>query len=214
VSPEGAWDPDTTQLASERTTAVLTTIQELRRRRILRTSVGPAEAEALFIAGKVPFLISSSGPAIRALQAGISVAVSEVPGLDERPTKQLVAVYAFYIAAHGRNRLTAQDLIPDYLSRPDVIERFGGAAGGTIGTIVPLHVSDTHDPLLQVFHRMCMDGEPMASFDEIDDVWKCVANAELSLLRGRQTASSVADELTAAIHALHRTSRDKVQHFH
>ena len=202
VSPSGGWDPDASQITSADTIGVWRTIRELGRQRILRTDIGARESEDLFTSGKVAFAIATSGPAIRAQRAGLSVEVSEVPRLRGIPYKSLVAVYAFYIAARGRNRMMAQDLIPDYLSRPDVIERFGGVDAGDIGDVVPLQVSSYHDPVLHTFHRLCSDGEPMQTFSQIDAVWECIAQTELALLKGRDSLDIIANELARSIRVL------------
>ena len=202
----GGWEPDTVRLTSEHALTILSEVAQLARRRLIRTDIGAREAEALFTAGEVPYLISSSGPAIRAQRAGVAVAVSEVPGLDGVLARPLVAVYAFYIAARGRNRMLAQDLIPDYLSRPDVIDRFGGVTSDVPGSVVPLHVTAAHHPVLQRFHQLCTRGDVMPSFCEMDDIWTCIAAAELSLIAGREGVSQIASRLAAAIEALHRSS--------
>ena len=194
---DGSWDSSVLGVNSPETIAAFEKIRTLGALGILRSNVDGARAMETFLAGETAFLLATSGAVSLARARGIRFAVSAVPPFAGCAVPHpFVAVYGFFIARNGRNRLIAADLAPDYLSRPEVVEQFGKSLH-----VVPRRVLPAMDPAIAALHQLCCEGVPMPSFAEMRDVWSLLGEAELKLIRGEEPGL-VASRLETDIAAL------------
>ncbi|MEO8519404.1 MAG: extracellular solute-binding protein [Dermatophilaceae bacterium] len=194
---DGSWDSSILGVNTPETIAAFEKIRTLGELGILRPEVGGAQAVDDFLTGRSAFLLATSGVVSLATDAGIRFAVSQVPPFENGKVPQsFVAVYAFFVARNGRNRLIASDLAPDYLSRPEVVEQFGKSLH-----VVPREITPTMDPAIATFHALCCQGVAMPSFAQMRGVWDLLGAAEVKLIHGEESAP-VANQLAEDISTL------------
>ena len=105
----------------------------------------------------------------RARSNGLHVAVSPVPGFrnGKRP-EDFVTTYGFYIAPFDRNRVIASDLLPDYLTRLDVMSAMSARIGAPVACIGATALADT---TTRNFLAACNEVVTMPLFAQVPAVW-------------------------------------------
>ncbi len=182
--PDGTWDPARVGLDCAETIAALDKIRMLGELGILRPGVTRLQTFEALQKRQAAFLLAASGVVVPARRAKVNFAVSAVPPFrGGPPSRPFLAVNGFYVARHGRNKVVASDLVPDYLTRMEVAEQFGRMAH-----VVPLELSDECDPAIAEFHTLCAAAPPMPAFPRMRDVWTLLGAAEMALLAGGDAA--------------------------
>lgn len=196
-TPEGAWDPADVGIDSAETIAAFEKLRMLGELGILRTDMTRMRSFDVFGQRQAAFLLAACGAVVPSRRMRVNFAVSAVPAFRSgRRSEPFLAVNGFYVARHGRNKIVASDLVPDYLTRLDVTEAFGRMAH-----VVPLELSEGADPAIAEFHAVCATARPMPAFSWMRRVWTLLSEAELALIGGREpseVAGSVARRLRAA----------------
>jgi arabinogalactan oligomer/maltooligosaccharide transport system substrate-binding protein len=184
---DGSWDPSRQGIGSRETLAAFDKIRVLSQLGVLRSEIDGARSLDLFQQGRAAFMLGTSGTVARIRKANLNFAISPVPPFqDGSLTVPFYSVNGFYIARRGKNKIVASDLVPDYLTRADVVEEFGRP-----GYVVPLRVADSCDPAIRDFHDLCSTALPMPSFPQMREVWSLLGTAEVALVAGSETEAVV-----------------------
>ncbi len=199
----GEWDSTQIGLDRPESIAALNRLHALGEAgtRMLRRSMGSAEAIELFASGRSPFLLTTSDamPPIR--EAGLSIQVSAVPPFaNGRPATGFTLVQGLVMSKHGANKLTAHDLFADYLARDHVKNAFADytdAPAAVCGTTI-------HDPAIQQFLVLCEAGAPMPSFPQMNATWRILEDMEIEVIAGA-SAEVTAREAAARLKAIYTT---------
>jgi arabinogalactan oligomer/maltooligosaccharide transport system substrate-binding protein len=197
---DGAWDPHVIGINRPETVAAFECIRNLgdAGEGILRRGIDYDASGDAFYRGEAAFLLTTSAQAMRAANIGISVAVTAVPPFRTGgPATSFVSVNGMVISRRAPNMAIAQDLVADYLTRPDVIltQRLN------LGNVSPLRESDTEHPIADAYARLCRQGMIMPSFPQMADVWRLLGVAEVRLIAG-DDAVIVAEQTAAEVAAL------------
>jgi maltose-binding protein MalE len=184
---DGSWDPSRQGIDSPETRAAFDKIRVLSQLGVLRSEIDGARSLDLFQHGRAAFMLGTSGMVVQIRNAKLNFAVSPVPPFhDGLPAVPFCSVNSFYIARRGKNKIVATDLVPDYLTRADVVEEFGCP-----GYVVPLKVADSCDPAIRDFHNLCSIALPMPSFPQMREVWSLLGAAEMELVDGSETETVI-----------------------
>lgn len=184
---DGSWDTSRQGIDTPETLAAFDKVRMLSKLGVLRPEIDGARSLDLFKQSKAAFMLGTSGAVARIREANLNFAVSPVPPFQNgSPSNPFCSVIGFYIARHGKNKIVAGDLVPDYLARAAVAEEFG-----RIGYVVPLKVADSCDPAIRDFHNLCSTTPPMPSFPEMREVWHLLDTAEVALVAGTETKDVV-----------------------
>jgi arabinogalactan oligomer/maltooligosaccharide transport system substrate-binding protein len=191
-SDNGALDPEVVGFDTPESVLALARIGALGESGtgVLRREIDRVAANQLFIEGRVPFILGMYNTIATARQKGVPVAVSTVPGFrDGIASMPFVTVSGFYFASSGKNRMIAQELIPDYLTRPDVMAQLSAQMSAPVAR---RSASKTTDPAIEALSRACAAGTPMPAFPEMTAIWHLLAKAQVDLIAGRADPETVA----------------------
>jgi arabinogalactan oligomer / maltooligosaccharide transport system substrate-binding protein len=192
--PDGTWDPARTGLDDAGTVSAFSKLRLLGDLGILRPEMTRERSFEVFGNRQAAFLLAASGAVVPARRSNVNFAVSVVPPFrDGQPSAPFLTINGFYVARHGHNRIVASDLVPDYLTRLDVMEAFGKMAH-----VIPLERSGECDPAIAAFHGLCAAAQPMPAFPGMRQVWTLLGQAELALIAGgdpADVARPVAEQL-------------------
>lgn len=195
--PDGTWDPAQIGADAVETVTAFDKLRLLGELGILRPEMTREGSFEVFGNRQTAFLLAASGAVVPIRRSNVNFAVSAVPPFrDGRPSAPFLTVNGSYVARHGRNRIVASDLVPDYLTRLDVMEAFGRMAH-----VVPLELSDECDPAIAAFHGLCAAAQPMPAFPGMREVWTLLSEAELALIAGGD-AAEVARPLAERLRAM------------
>jgi arabinogalactan oligomer / maltooligosaccharide transport system substrate-binding protein len=195
--PDGSWDTSKQGITAPETLRAFDKIRMLAELGVLRPEINRVRSIELFSKGQTAFILAASGAVVPARESGVNFAVSPVPPFqDGSPSTPFFSVNGFYVASHGKNKIVAVDLVPDYLTRSDVTESFGKLAH-----VVPVRLTPECDPAVAAFHALCARATPLPSFPQIGDVLGLTGAAELRLIAG-EDAAVVAADLAEQVRAL------------
>jgi maltose-binding protein MalE len=198
----GEWDRGQLGIDSAETISAFRRLGELGEAGagILRREIDQEWVERAFLGRTCPFMLGTYGDVARARDAGIRVAVSDVPAFrDGEPSKPFTSIYGFYVAPFGRNRVLAGDLLTDYLTRLDVMSALSARIGAPVtrkGATVLTDAATTE------FLAVCTKGRATPSFPEMPAVWKHLGRAEADVIAGHDPELAVrraADAVRQAI---------------
>jgi arabinogalactan oligomer/maltooligosaccharide transport system substrate-binding protein len=198
TDPNGAWDIRQVGIDSPESISAFERIAALGEggEGIIRREMDQAWIERTFLRGKCPFMLGAYGDVARAHDAGLTVAVSPVPGFrNGRPAKPFTTIYGFYIAPFGRNRIIASDLLPDYLTRFDVMSALSARIESPVARIEATAQTDSPTKELVSGRNKPM---LMPSFAQMPAVWGHLARAEVEVIAGADPGVS-ARKAAAAI---------------
>lgn len=177
------WVVSNNGVAQPESIAAFERLQELSRRGVLREEVDTTAALDQFVNGRVPFMLATLGPVLRAMQSKVHVGISNVPRFaDGTDAKPMVAVNGLYVAHRGENADIAMEFVVDYATRPAV-----SAALASLGGFKSMNDGEASQ-VKSAFAEICLGGLPMPNFRQMDAIWHCLARAELDLLDGRDPA--------------------------
>lgn len=164
----------------------------------LNPRLSRAEALELFLAGRAPYLVSSSRALAAIKEQGLKVTVSTVPAAGELPARPLVSVYGLFIYEGAPNMPAARDLLKSYLELPRA-----GRDLNRYQQLVPVQEEAMHavaqsDPVLAPYVEQCQSGMIMPSYPEMRQAWQLIGRTEYEILAGdgdrREVAAATADE--------------------
>lgn len=151
----------------------------------------------LFLAGRAPYLVSSSRALRSIKERGMKVTVGPVPSLGAQPAVPMVSVYGFFIYRGAPNLPAARDLLTTYMQRSSA-----GLDLQRIQQLVPVQIDAmtavaAADPQLAGYVAQCRDGMIMPSYPEMRDAWRLLGQTEYDVLAGngdpRDRAAQAAD---------------------
>jgi maltose-binding protein MalE len=195
---DGTFDPTVVGFAESESVAALERIAELGEAGagVLRREIDGPVAHRLFLESRTPFVFGMYGMLSAARRAGLRVAAGSVPPFrDGVAAKPFVSVNGFFMAPYGRNRMIAEDLISDYLTRLDVMSEVSAQMAAPVAR---RDASGLLDPAIDALYQACAAGSPMPAFPEMAAVWRLLARAEVDVIVGDDPAT-VADRTARSI---------------
>jgi arabinogalactan oligomer/maltooligosaccharide transport system substrate-binding protein len=208
---DGAWDPEA--IARPASAAAFDRLRALGEQgeRILRREIDRDRAIALFIRRETPYLVCAPWAVGQIRTAGVPVAVSPVPPFaDGGPTRSLVATHGLFLASSARNKIIAQDLIADYMTRTDVALALHAAQPRTPALRSGLEEVLEADPASAVYDDQCQAGDIIPSGPDTVPLFSAFHRAECDAIAGSDV-DSVMRRFFNSIVDINRTSRDAAE---
>ena len=159
-------------------------------------------AQALFLDGQTPYLISACGQLGEILDRSMNVRTATVPPLGSHRARSLVTVTTFYLSPHGKNQRIAQDLLTHYLARPDTsvelnrIQPWPPVQQDVASAVIPVR------PELGGFIEAQRSGILMPSHPRMGDAWKALTMVEFTVAQGKTDVKAIAGPAVSALDAL------------
>jgi arabinogalactan oligomer/maltooligosaccharide transport system substrate-binding protein len=183
----GIWDQHIIGVDSAESIAAFERIRSLGDlgSRVLRRGTDDAASAGEFYRCETAFLLATSNQAMTARKKGIRLAVSAIPGFSGGgPATSFISVTGMLIGRRAANKVIAQDLVADYLTRIDVMR----AHRMDLGAVTSLRTQASDDQVVEAFAQLCRQGMLMPSFPEMGEVWSLLGDAEIQLIAGAQAA--------------------------
>jgi arabinogalactan oligomer/maltooligosaccharide transport system substrate-binding protein len=105
-----------------------------------------------------------------------------------------VSVSGFFLTKHGPNRAIAEDLIADYVTRPDVVR----AVVRDLASPTATRYATQPDSDVTAFQHAADGGDLMPAFDHMEVVWDLLGQAQAAAISGGDPAT-IAQHLREAI---------------
>lgn len=142
------------------------------------------DALDLFLNGRAPYFICSSGALASIKKHRLNVSVRAVPPLGEQEARSMVSVYGFFIYKEAPNQPAALDLLASYLK-----ERRAGVDLQRYQQLVPVQTKAMSevagkDPILKPYVDQCGTGMIMPSYPIMREAWQLLGQTEYKVLAG------------------------------
>jgi arabinogalactan oligomer/maltooligosaccharide transport system substrate-binding protein len=186
-----AWAPTLGGLKASRTLEALSRIQTLAVAHpgVFDKQTGHAEATALFLQGRTPFIIDFGSVVVQAEQVGLHVGVGAVPPfMGISPAPGLSMVVGLMVSRDSPNHELAEDLIPPYLRNGQVaadLSRSRNApviCGQDIEATTPVAVL-----VLDSLERTL----PMPAAPDMDSIWRALGDMFVAVCDQQDLAAVV-----------------------
>ena len=205
---DGAWDVEA--IAGPESAAAFRRLRALGEKgeRILRREIDRDLALALFIKAETPYLVCAAWAVGEVRAAGIPVEVSPVPPFaDGQPARSLVATHGLFLASSARNKIIAQDLIVDYMTRTEVALALHASQPRTPALRSGLEEVLASDPASAVYSQQCEVGDIIPSGTDAVAMFDVFHRAEREVVAGVDV-EAVMRRYGHAIGEINRTARD------
>lgn len=209
---DGRWDHNKIAFAAKGSIAAFRRLHQLGERGsgVLRRELDGEAANRLFAEGKTPYIISTSTAIEVARKAGIPVAASTVPRFaGALPARSLTMVQGFFLCRRGTNKVVAEDLISDYMTKTEVALALHQIQPRPPALLSALNLVTISDSLVREWQKICADGELMPSFAYNSETWRAFSAAEAAVVGGADPEATARD-LAASMAKLVTRTRQSV----
>jgi len=159
----------------------------------LKRSIGPENAITVFTGKKSAFLISGPWAITDIKKAGLKYDISPIPGFEGgKPAKPFVGVQAFYVAAKGKNKALAQELVSNHLTQPDLAVALFKAEPRPPALTAALEQVKAEDPDLEKFLSAGESGDILPAIPAMAAVWDPFGKASAAVVGGANPKTTVA----------------------
>jgi arabinogalactan oligomer/maltooligosaccharide transport system substrate-binding protein len=153
-------------------------------------------AEQEFADGNAPFAVAGPWSIAKFTDAGIDVAVEEIPSAGGEPAAPFVGVQAFYLSAQSENKLLASQFLTNYIATPEAMQALYDA-DPRLPAFVETAEAVADDPIVAGFLAVAQGGTPMPNIPAMDMVWEHWNAAEASIISGSAEPEAAWDKMLA-----------------
>ena len=185
---KGNYDPAQLKIGDEAGQAFATYIGKLGSEGVLNADINGDGARDIFAEGKSPFMITGSWYVPAFTDAGVNVAVSEIPSAGGQPSQPMVGVQGFFLSSKSENKLVGQKFI-DYLATADAQDQLF-EVGGRAPAVEASFEKAKSDPIIGGFGVAGANGQVQPSIAAMGAVWEDWGLAEKAIITGSDPVST------------------------
>lgn len=167
----------------------------------LDTAVSADIARQKFSEGAAPYIVGGPWLIAEFEEAGIEVAVSEIPSAGGETAAPFVGVHGFYVSAQSSNAIVANDFLNNYIGTAETQTALY-EAGNRIPALTAAADAITGDPVAEGFAEVSETALPMPSIPEMNEVWAFWGVTQAQIVDGADPVSSwdkMVDDIQGAI---------------
>ncbi|WP_309081262.1 maltose ABC transporter substrate-binding protein [Zhihengliuella sp.] len=158
-------------------------------------------AKEKFAAGASPYFLTGPWNIPVIEEAGIDFAVDPLPKAGPEAAQPFIGVNGFFVSAHSKNQLAANEFVVNYLSTEAAQDALFDQ-GGRPPALNASFEKAASDPVVAAFGEIGADGVPMPAAPEMQAVWADWGATELSLIKGNAADPAAAwEEMSQNIEA-------------
>jgi len=165
------------------------------------TDIDGAIAKQAFLDGTAAFWLTGPWNVGSAIDAGINVAIDQVPSPTSDAAAPFAGVKGFFLSAESKNKVAATDFLVNYLGSEDVqLELF--KAGNILPALSAAADTAASDPIIAGFQAVGGDAVPMPAIPAMGAVWQYWGVAQAAIINGEDptaTWDKLAADVAAAI---------------
>jgi arabinogalactan oligomer/maltooligosaccharide transport system substrate-binding protein len=158
-------------------------------------------AKTAFLEGDAAFWLTGPWNVSTATDAGINVAIDQVPSPTDAVASPFAGVKGFFVSSESDNKVAANDFLVNYIGTEDVqLELF--KAGNILPALTAAADTAASDPIIAGFQAVGADAVPMPAIPAMGSVWQFWGVAEAAIINGEDptaTWQKLVDDVTAAI---------------
>ncbi|MDW4571747.1 maltose ABC transporter substrate-binding protein [Microbacterium sp. M3] len=158
-------------------------------------------AKTAFLEGDAAFWLTGPWNVSTATDAGINVAIDQVPSPTDAVASPFAGVKGFFVSSESDNKVAANDFLVNYIGTEDVqLELF--KAGNILPALTVAADTAASDPIIAGFQAVGADAVPMPAIPAMGSVWQFWGVAEAAIINGEDptaTWQKLVDDVTAAI---------------
>jgi arabinogalactan oligomer/maltooligosaccharide transport system substrate-binding protein len=197
----GSYDPTDLQMGSDGGFAFADWLGEQGKAGTLNTDIDGEIAKQQFVDGKAAFWLTGPWNVAAAQDAGIDVAIDEVPSPTSEVAAPFAGVKGFFVSAESKNKVAANDFLVNYIGTEDVqLELF--KAGNVLPALTAAADEAASDPIIAGFQKVGQNAVPMPAIPEMGAVFEYWGVAEAAIINGadpKATWQKLVDDVTTAI---------------
>ncbi|MFE6997308.1 extracellular solute-binding protein [Microbacterium sp. NPDC057659] len=197
----GSYDPTDLQLGSAGGFEFANWLSAQGKAGTLNTDIDGEIAKQQFIDGKAAFWLTGPWNVGAAKDAGINLAIDQIPSPTSEVASPFAGVKGFFVSAESKNKVAANDFLVNYIGTEDVqLELF--KAGNILPALTAAADTAASDPIIAGFQKVGADAVPMPAIPAMGSVWQYWGIAEAAIINGadpKTTWQKLVDDVTAAI---------------
>lgn len=167
----------------------------------LNTDIDGEIAKQQFLDGKAAFWLTGPWNVAAAQDAGIDIAIDQIPSPTDEPASPFAGVKGFFVSSESANKVAANDFLVNYLGTADVQYQLF-EAGNMLPALTEAADKAAADPIVGGFQAVGGDAVPMPAIPAMGAVWQYWGVAEAAIINGADPAATwtkLADDVAAAI---------------
>lgn len=169
--------------------------------KVLNSNITGDIAKEKFAAGASPYFLTGPWNIPVIEEAGIDFAVDPLPKAGPEAAQPFIGVNGFFVSAHSKNQLAANEFVVNYLSTEAAQDALFDQ-GGRPPALNASFEKAASDPVVAAFGEIGADGVPMPAAPEMQAVWADWGATELSLIKGNAADPAAAwEEMSQNIEA-------------
>ncbi|MCK3768548.1 maltose ABC transporter substrate-binding protein [Microbacterium aerolatum] len=202
TASNGSYDAGDLQIGNEGGTAFAEWLGEQGAAGVLNTNITGDLAKENFNSGKSPFFLTGPWNAPAAVEAGLNIAVDQIPAAGDQDAQPFAGVQGFFLSAESENRLAANEFLVNYIGSEDVQTALYEVGGRAPALTSAFEAAVAADPITAGFGEVGANAVPMPSIPEMGAVWEFWGVTEAAIINGGDPAalwSKMAADIQAAI---------------
>ncbi|MGB5951261.1 MAG: maltose ABC transporter substrate-binding protein [Ornithinimicrobium sp.] len=182
---EGGFDPQNVIIASPETVQGGEKLAMLGEAGALNPSVDNATAEALFVEGRSPFIVTGPWVEPNLQSAGINYEITPIPEFEDGgdPTPFL-GVQMFYVSSAAANPNLAQEFVLKYVPTADFQQALYDAGGRPPAFTETLEAVSADNPNIAAWSEAGEGSPPMPNIPAMNAVWGPLGIATVDIING------------------------------
>lgn len=185
----GSYDSADLQLGSEGGLKFADWLSEQGKAGTLNTDIDGEIAKQQFLDGKAAFWLTGPWNVAAAQDAGITVAIDQVPSPTDQVASPFAGVKGFFVSSESKNKVAANDFLVNYLGTADV--QFAlFEAGNVLPALTEAADRAASDPIIAGFQAVGADAVPMPAIPAMGAVWQFWGVAQAAIINGADPAAT------------------------
>jgi arabinogalactan oligomer/maltooligosaccharide transport system substrate-binding protein len=201
-NPDGSYNADDLQIGNDGGQAFAAWLGEQGAAGVLNTNITGDLAVENFTNGNSPFFLTGPWNVPAALDAGINIAVDQIPSAGGQDAQPFAGVQGFFLSSESENRLAANEFLVNYIGSEEIQTALYEVGGRAPALTASFEAAVASDPIVAGFGEVGANAVPMPSIPEMGSVWQYWGVTEAAIINGGDPASlwtKMAADVQAAI---------------
>lgn len=151
---------------------------------VLNTNISGDLARENFVGGKSPFFLTGPWNVPAAQEAGIEIAIDQIPSAGGEPAQPFVGVQGFFLSAKSKNVVAATNFLTNYIGSDEVQTALFEAGGRPPALTSAFDAALASDEIVAGFGEVGANAVPMPSIPEMGAVWEFWGVTEVAIING------------------------------
>lgn len=175
LDAQGNYNPDDVGIDSPGSLAAAVWLDKMVKEGHLKAGVDWETMHKMFESGEAAMMITGPWSLDRIREAGVSYAISSIPGETEATGKPFLGVQGFMVSAFSKDPLLAQTFLLEYMATEETMQKIYNA-NPRPSAFLPVR-DKTTDPDMAAFGEAGKEAMPMPAIPAMSAVWTAWGDA-------------------------------------